>query len=128
MPRSMRLNTPGEDVSGATMYVTLEPCCHHGKTPPCVDTIVRSNIGKVIIGILDPHPEMSGKSLKILQQQGIETRAGVLEEECRALNEVYLKYTTTGMPFVTVKFAQTLDGRPRRRWQSSRRASGRISR
>jgi len=105
------INNAAEDVSGSTMYVTLEPCCHYGKTPPCVEAIIRSNIGKVVIGTLDPYPEMRGKSLKILKQHGIETRVGVLEEECRVLNEVYLKYTTTGVPFVTVKFAQTLDGR-----------------
>lgn len=100
-----------EDVSGATMYVTLEPCTHYGKTPPCVDAIVRAKLGKVVIGVLDPFPEMRGRSLEILKQHGIETVVGVLENECRALNEVYLKYTTTGVPFVTVKFAQTLDGR-----------------
>lgn len=105
------INNTTEDVSGATMYVTLEPCCHYGKTPPCVEAIIRNNIGKVVIGMLDPYPEMRGKSLKIFKQHGIETRVGVLEEACRALNEVYLKYTTTGVPFVTMKFAQTLDGR-----------------
>jgi len=100
-----------EDISGATLYVTLEPCCHYGKTPPCVDAIIRNNIGKVVIGILDPNPQVSGRSVEILGQHGIETRVGVLEEECRSLNEAYLKYMTTGVPLVTVKFAQTLDGR-----------------
>ena len=100
-----------EDVSGATMYVSLEPCCHHGKTPPCVDAIIKNNIGKVVIGTLDPYPEMRGKSREILQQHGIESRVGVLEKECRSLNEAYFKYISTGLPFVTVKFAQTLDGR-----------------
>jgi diaminohydroxyphosphoribosylaminopyrimidine deaminase/5-amino-6-(5-phosphoribosylamino)uracil reductase len=100
-----------ENIAGATMYVTLEPCCHYGKTPPCVDAIIRSQIGKVVIGTLDPYPEMRGKSLEILKRHGIEIKVGVLEEECRALNEAYLKYMTTGVPLVTVKFAQTLDGR-----------------
>jgi diaminohydroxyphosphoribosylaminopyrimidine deaminase/5-amino-6-(5-phosphoribosylamino)uracil reductase len=100
-----------EDVSGATMYVTLEPCRHYGKTPPCVDAIIQSNIGEVIIGTLDPYPDMKGKSIEILNSYGIKTRVGVLEEECRSLNEVYLKYITSRLPFITVKFAQTLDGR-----------------
>ena len=105
------LKSATEDVNGATMYVTLEPCRHWGKTPPCTDAIIKNRIGKVVIGMLDPFPEMRGKSLEMLNQHGIETVVGVLEKECRALNEAYLKYTTTGLPFVTVKFAQTLDGR-----------------
>jgi len=105
------IENAGEDVGGATMYVTLEPCCHHGKTPPCVDAIIQNNIGEVIIGTLDPYPDMRGKSAKILNSHGIKTRVGVLEEECRCLNEAYLKYMASGLPFITVKFAQTLDGR-----------------
>lgn len=100
-----------EDIAGTTMYVTLEPCCHHGKTPPCVEAVIKSRVGRVVIGTLDPFPQMRGRSLEILKENGIETMVGVLEEECRALNEVYLKYMSTGMPFVTVKFAETLDGR-----------------
>ena len=97
--------------AGATLYVTLEPCCHHGKTPPCVDAIISNKIERVIIGTLDPNPEVNGKSVKILNENGIETRVGVLEEECRELNEAHFKYMTTGLPLVTLKFAQTLDGR-----------------
>lgn len=100
-----------EDISGAMMYVTLEPCCHYGKTPPCVDAIIQNNIGEVIIGTLDPYPDMKGKSVEILNGHGIKTKVGVLEEECRSLNEAYLKYMTSRLPFITVKFAQTLDGR-----------------
>ncbi len=99
------------DTSGATMYVTLEPCCHYGKTPPCVEAVIKAGIKRVVIGTLDPFPRMRGKSLEILRQAGIETSAGVLEKECLALNEVYFRYINTGRPFVTVKFAQTLDGR-----------------
>ena len=105
------LKSATEDVSGATMYVTLEPCRHWGKTPPCTDAIIKNRIGKVVIGMLDPFPEMRGKSVEILTQHGIETGVGILGKECRSLNEAYLKYIITGMPFVTVKFAQTLDGR-----------------
>jgi diaminohydroxyphosphoribosylaminopyrimidine deaminase/5-amino-6-(5-phosphoribosylamino)uracil reductase len=105
------LKNATEDVSGATLYVTLEPCRHWGKTPPCTDAIIERKIGKVVIGMLDPFPEMRGQSVELLKQYGIETRVGVMEKECRALNEAYIKYIETGLPFVTLKFAQTLDGR-----------------
>jgi len=102
----------GGEVSGATLYVTLEPCCHHQKkTPPCLDALLRGNIGRVVIGTVDPNPLVNGRSIEILNQRGIETEVGVLEEECRKLNQVYFKYMQTGLPFVTLKFAQTLDGR-----------------
>lgn len=105
------LHNASESVAGATIYVTLEPCCHYGKTPPCVDAIIQSNIGRVVVGTLDPNPRVNGKSVERLRQQGIETRVGILEEECRSLNEAYARHITTGIPLVTVKFAQTLDGR-----------------
>jgi diaminohydroxyphosphoribosylaminopyrimidine deaminase/5-amino-6-(5-phosphoribosylamino)uracil reductase len=100
-----------EAVRGATLYVTLEPCCHYGKTPPCVDAVIKSNIGKVVIGSLDPNPRVNGRSVEILRQHGVATEVGVLEAECRSLNEAHFKFMTTGVPLVTVKFAQTLDGR-----------------
>ena len=100
-----------ESLDGATLYVTLEPCCHHGKTPPCTDAVIQNKIGRVVIGTLDPNPRVNGRSVEILKRHGIETRVGVLEEECRSLNEAHFKYMTTGLPLVTVKFAQTLDGR-----------------
>jgi len=100
-----------EDVAGATMYVTLEPCRHFGKTPPCTDAIIKNKIGKVVIGMADPDPKMRGESVKLLNQHGIETVVGVLEDACRALNAKYIKHRTTGLPYVTIKFAQTLDGR-----------------
>ncbi len=105
------LKNASSDPSGATLYVTLEPCCHYGKTPPCVDAIIKNKIKKVVIGTLDPNPQVSDKSVKILTEHGIETRVGVLEAECRKLNEAHFKYMTTGRPLVTLKFAQTLDGR-----------------
>jgi len=100
-----------EDVSGSTLYVTLEPCRHWGKTPPCTDAIVKSRIAKVVVGMLDPFPEMRGKSIELLNGQGIATVVGVLEADCRSLNETYLKYINTGLPYVTVKWAQSLDGK-----------------
>lgn len=99
-------------ISGATLYVTLEPCCHHGKkTPPCLDALLKYNPGRVVIGTVDPNPQVNGRSIEVLRERGIETEVGVLTEECHRLNETYFKYIKTGMPFVTLKFAQTLDGR-----------------
>ena len=99
------------DVKGASMYVTLEPCCHHGWTPPCVDAIVGAGINRVVIGTPDPNPRVNGKGIQILRDSGIHVKVGVLGERCRELNEAYFKYIQTGIPFVTLKFAQSLDGR-----------------
>jgi len=98
-------------VRGATLYVTLEPCCHWGKTPPCVDALVKQGIKRVVIGTLDPNPLVDGKGAQILKDHGIVVTVGILEQEARALNEVYFYHTRTGLPFVTVKYAQSLDGR-----------------
>jgi diaminohydroxyphosphoribosylaminopyrimidine deaminase/5-amino-6-(5-phosphoribosylamino)uracil reductase len=100
-----------ESISGATIYVTLEPCSHYGKTPPCADALVKYKIGRVVIGCLDPNPSVNGRGIEILKQHGIETKTGLLEDECRLLNEAHFKHMITGLPLVTVKFAQTLDGR-----------------
>ncbi len=100
-----------ESIAGATLYVTLEPCRHWGKTPPCTDALIRSQIGRIVIGVLDPNPLMRGKSVELLKQHGIESKVGVLEDECRALNKAHFKLMTTGRPLVILKFAQTLDGR-----------------
>lgn len=100
-----------EDVKGATMYVTLEPCSHYGKTPPCANAIVEKGIKKVIVGLVDPNPEVSGRGVKILRDNGIEVITGVLEEEGRKLNEIFLKYITTRLPFCIMKTAMTLDGK-----------------
>lgn len=100
-----------EDVKGATMYVTLEPCSHYGKTPPCANAIVKKGIKKVIVSLEDPNPEVSGRGIKILRDNGIEVVTGVLEEESRKLNEIFLKYITTKLPFCILKTAMTLDGK-----------------
>ncbi len=117
----------GESLAGATLYVTLEPCCHRGggkKTPPCTDAIIREKIGRVVIGALDPNPRVSGGGVKELNEHCIETTVGVLEAECRALNEPHFKLMSTGFPFVTLKFAQTLDGRIATSTGNSRWISG----
>lgn len=98
-------------VRGATLYVTLEPCCHWGKTPPCVDALIKGEIKRVVIGTLDPNPLVDGKGAQVLRDHGIEVTVGVLEQEARTVNEVYLHHIRTGLPFVTVKYAQSLDGR-----------------
>ncbi|HEY82403.1 MAG TPA: bifunctional diaminohydroxyphosphoribosylaminopyrimidine deaminase/5-amino-6-(5-phosphoribosylamino)uracil reductase RibD [Dehalococcoidia bacterium] len=100
-----------ESVNGATLYVTLEPCCHYGKTPPCVEAILQNKIARVVIGALDPNPRVNGRSVQILNQHGIETKVGVLEDACRELNQAHFKLMSTGLPLVSLKFAQTLDGR-----------------
>ncbi len=100
-----------EDVAGATLYVTLEPCRHYGKTPPCVDAIIERKIGRVVIGMRDPDQRVNGRSMAILKEKGISVAAGVLEDECRSLNETYVKHRRTGLPYVTLKWAQSLDGK-----------------
>ncbi len=99
------------DVRGASMYVTLEPCCHHGWTPPCVDALIEAGMSRVVIGTPDPNPRVNGKGIQSLLDSGIQVKAGVLEEQCRELNEAYFKYIQTGIPFVTLKFSQSVDGR-----------------
>ncbi|ONI47204.1 riboflavin biosynthesis protein RibD [Candidatus Epulonipiscium fishelsonii] len=97
--------------SGGTMYVTLEPCCHYGKTPPCIDAIIESGIKKVVIGILDPNEKMAGRSVKILQEAGIEVVVGILEKECGDINEIFFHYIKNKTPYVLMKYAMTLDGK-----------------
>ncbi len=99
------------EAKGATLYTTLEPCCHFGKTPPCTDIIIQSGIRKVICATVDPNPQVNGRGLKSLREKGIKVRLGILEKEAKKLNEVYFKYITTELPFVMLKISQTLDGR-----------------
>jgi diaminohydroxyphosphoribosylaminopyrimidine deaminase/5-amino-6-(5-phosphoribosylamino)uracil reductase len=97
---------------GSTLYINLEPCCHTDKrTPPCSEAIISSGIKKVVIGMTDPNPKVSGRGTAELQKAGIQVRTGVLEDEAKKLNEAYIKYITTGTPFVILKIAMTLDGK-----------------
>ncbi len=105
------MNNVGAPLLGdATLYITLEPCCHHGRTPPCTDAILKSGIRRVFIGMKDPDPRVSGKGIKILQKAGIQVRSGVLQKECEKLNEAYIKHRKTGRSFVILKMAMSLDG------------------
>jgi diaminohydroxyphosphoribosylaminopyrimidine deaminase/5-amino-6-(5-phosphoribosylamino)uracil reductase len=97
-------------VRGATLYLNLEPCSHYGKTPPCVDAIIGSGIRRVVVGILDPNPLIAGRGVKILREAGIDVSMGVMEDECRELNKTFFKYIRTGLPYILIKIAQTLDG------------------
>lgn len=105
------LRNATEDAAGATFYITLEPCSHHGRTPPCVDALISCRPGRVVIGAVDPNPLVSGKGIAALKQNGIPTEVGVLNAACREINRFFFKFIRTGLPYVTLKFAQTLDGR-----------------
>ena len=96
---------------GATIYVTLEPCSTHGRTPPCVDALVRGGFARVVIGAIDPNPAHAGRGVELLRKAGIEVVSGVLEKECRELNVAFNKWIVTGTPFVIAKAALSLDGR-----------------
>ncbi|MCD8010948.1 MAG: bifunctional diaminohydroxyphosphoribosylaminopyrimidine deaminase/5-amino-6-(5-phosphoribosylamino)uracil reductase RibD [Lachnospiraceae bacterium] len=100
-----------EDPVGADLYVTLEPCCHYGKTPPCTDIILEKKIGRVFVGAMDTNPLVGGKGIAILREHGIPVETGILEAECRAQNEVFFHYIETGRPLVVMKYAMTLDGK-----------------
>lgn len=100
-----------QSVKGATMYVTLEPCCHYGKTPPCTEAIIESSISKVIIGTLDPNEKVQGKGVDILRNSGVEVVVGVLKDECKRLNEVFFHFIQTKIPHVVMKYAMTMDGK-----------------
>lgn len=101
----------GETVDGATCYVTLEPCSHHGKTPPCADALVEAHVSRVVVAMIDPHERVAGRGIEKLREAGIEVTLGVCEKQARRLNEPFIKRVTTGLPWVIAKWASTLDGR-----------------
>ena len=107
----MAINQAGEMSRGATMYVTLEPCCHHGRTPPCTNAIISAGVSEVHIAVADPNPLVGGKGIQQLEAAGIKTFIGEHEQKARVINEGYFKYIRTGMPFVIAKFAMSLDGK-----------------
>jgi diaminohydroxyphosphoribosylaminopyrimidine deaminase / 5-amino-6-(5-phosphoribosylamino)uracil reductase len=100
-----------ESVEGSTMYINLEPCSHQGLTPPCADKIIETKIKRVVVGTLDMNPLVSGRGIKKLKSAGVEVKVGVLENECVSLNKFFFKYITNGLPYVTLKAAQTIDGK-----------------
>lgn len=122
------INAAPAILKDTTLYVTLEPCHHHGKTPPCVERVISSAFSRVVVGMVDPNPLVSGKSIAAMKAHGIGTTVGVMEKACRELNETFIKYMETGLPFVTLKFAQTLDGRIATSTGHSRWISGEQSR
>jgi diaminohydroxyphosphoribosylaminopyrimidine deaminase/5-amino-6-(5-phosphoribosylamino)uracil reductase len=105
------LKDAGDKALGATVYVTLEPCCFRGRTGPCTEALLEAGVARVVAAMADPNPLVSGKGFRQLRERGVEVTVGVLEEEARRLNEVFIKYVTTGLPFVVAKVAMSLDGK-----------------
>jgi diaminohydroxyphosphoribosylaminopyrimidine deaminase/5-amino-6-(5-phosphoribosylamino)uracil reductase len=122
------LEEAGEAARGATLYVTLEPCCHYGKTPPCTAAILRAGVKRVVAALTDPFPEVAGKGIAVLQQHGVAVEVGLLADEAEELNAPYLKLVRTGRPYVIAKWAMTLDGRIATAKGESRWISGEESR
>ena len=105
------LQETGERAKGAVMYVTLEPCCHYGRTPPCTQAIIAAGIKEVHVAMIDPNPLVNGKGVKELEQRGVKVSLGEREDDAREINGAYIKFITTGKPFVIAKFAMSLDGK-----------------
>ena len=101
----------GNSLEGSTIYVTLEPCCHYGKTPPCTEAIIEEKIARVVVGSDDPNPLVSGKGFQMLREKGIEVIPHFLKEECDEMNHVFFHYIRTGIPYVAMKYAMTMDGK-----------------
>lgn len=122
------LETAGPHARGATLYVTLEPCCHWGKTPPCVDAVIRSGVRRVVVAMADPFPAVAGGGIRQLREAGLDVTVGVLDMEVRRLNAPYLTLVTKERPFVHAKWAMTLDGKIATRGRHSKWISGEDSR
>jgi diaminohydroxyphosphoribosylaminopyrimidine deaminase/5-amino-6-(5-phosphoribosylamino)uracil reductase len=122
------LAVAGARAKGATLYVTLEPCCHHGKTPPCTDAVLAAGIRRVVVASLDPFPAVAGKGISLLQQAGVEVEVGLLADEAQRLNAPYRKLIATDRPWVIANWAMTLDGKIASRTGDSRWISSAESR
>jgi diaminohydroxyphosphoribosylaminopyrimidine deaminase/5-amino-6-(5-phosphoribosylamino)uracil reductase len=122
------LRMAGDKAQGATAYVTLEPCCHWGRTPPCTEALIAAHVARVVAATTDADPRVGGKGLEQLRAAGIETSVGLLEEQARRVNEAFFHFHATGMPFVTVKAAMTLDGKIATRAGDSRWITGPVAR
>lgn len=117
-----------ESPRGATIYVTLEPCCHHGKTPPCTDALIEQGLARVIVGSSDPNPLVAGKGVRILREHGIEVVENVLKDECDRLNAPFFHYIRNKTPFVVLKYAMTMDGKIATRTGASQWITGEVAR
>jgi len=122
------LREAGSAAEGATLYVSLEPCCHHGRTPPCADQIVHAGIRRVVAACEDPNPSVNGRGVAALREAGVTVEVGLLGEEAARLNEAFFKYIRTGVPFVTLKVAASLDGKIASRTGESRWITGESAR
>jgi diaminohydroxyphosphoribosylaminopyrimidine deaminase/5-amino-6-(5-phosphoribosylamino)uracil reductase len=122
------LRAAGERAHGATLYVTLEPCSHHGRTPPCAPEVIEAGIARVVAGMRDPNAEVDGQGFALLRQAGVEVADGVLPEEAAALNPGFIKHWRSPLPFVTLKVAASLDGKVAARDGSSRWITGKEAR
>src|SRR3989338_542939 len=125
---AIALRRAGKRAKGATLYINLEPCCHLGRTPACVKAIIKSGIKQVYFSMIDPNPLNKGKGKKELERNGIRVSVGLLNKEAIKLNEVFIKYVTKGLPFVTIKAAQSLDGKIATRTMDSKWISSEVSR